>query len=204
MEVGIDPERARKDGLTKEDLARAAMAITDASQFTSRPEEMPEFASDNWGRILWQFKNFSYQQTRFIYRQLVQGDWDDRMLGMFVFFVLYPAFGELAIALRRELTGYRPKRPEGAWRYFEDLTRMGSLGMMVDAAQKSSRFYGFTAWLMGPTGSTIEAGAQALGKTANPAIPLEAKRKAWLKFITQHLPYGSMARRFLEEPKPGR
>ncbi len=195
----IDPDKA-KAGLTYQDLSNAALVMSDVTQFNSRPEEMPEIAGHNWGRVMWQYKNFSYQQSRFVYRQLVQGDFDKRLTGLFVFLVLYPAFGEVAVALRNFLTGYTKARPEGLKRYLDDLARMGTLGMSTDLSVRMGRYGGAVGWAVGPLGGTVDSTSKAISTTME-GQEFEKQRTAWVRALMQHMPYGSMLRQYVDPPK---
>jgi hypothetical protein len=79
-QMGINPQEVRiQNGvLTEAQQIKAARNIVERTQFKVDPQDLPGFASTPLGRIATQFKSFSYNQTAFIGREvldpLLKGD----------------------------------------------------------------------------------------------------------------------------------
>ena len=187
-ELGVNPE---KDSLDLRDRLTAASHLVDMSQFRSRPEDFPSWAADPWGKVLWQFKGFAYNQTRFIAKETIgelrAGRTGRGLRNLLLLATVFPMGGELIRALKDFLMGREPKEFDSLLqRWLDDLVTMGTLGMVSDFARSSSMKGRALEWAVGPTLSgaadVATSGAKvATGGDAGPEVQRLAK---------QHLPLG--------------
>lgn len=64
--LGIDPDSLLKGHLSPDDLQRAAYKAVENTQFRIDPLNLPPSWRGNVGRLITQFKSFSYMQTRYL------------------------------------------------------------------------------------------------------------------------------------------
>ncbi len=197
-ELGIDADAAIKRGsLTQEDRLMAAKKFSDITQFRTRPEDLPAFASTPFGRVAFQFKTFAYNQARLIAKETV-GEIKAGRVGRglrtaFVVATLFPAAGELVRLLRNGITG-RDQEFEDDWaHYLFSLSSAGTLGILSDAWQAAESKRG-TEFLAGP--AATDAGRLA-AILANPDMDTEDKLDALKKYTVQR--YSGPARRLFED-----
>ncbi|MCC6710688.1 MAG: hypothetical protein IT492_24260, partial [Gammaproteobacteria bacterium] len=193
-ELGIDVDRAMVRGkISGDELLIASKRLVDASQFRARPQDLPEFASDPWGKVFFQFKSFAYQQTRLVKKALVD-EIRDREFGrglrnLAILAVLFPLAGEGVRRLRAFLTG-RKRDEEGLMRYLDDAAAVGSLGILWDLIEGSRRRK-FVETAAGPSAGMA---ADVLQTVATKPTDAEA----WKKLVYRHAPLGSIGRRIIE------
>lgn len=191
-DLGVDASTP----LTRADILMAAKKFTDQTQFRSRPENLPAWTTTPWGRVFFQFKQFSYQQARFTLDQTIgelrRGDPLRAGRNLAMFALLGGGMGELIRLLRNLLTG-REDDPEGMERVAKAMASAGALGVMLDATQAMERGKELE-WLAGP-GADMGINAARLGWTwINPDKDIEDKAEATKKFVYRHAPLGSVAR----------
>lgn len=149
QELGVNVEAALKRGaLNGNDLLKAGQQIAEKTQFRSRPLDLPYWASSNSGKLFWQFKNFSYQQFRFLYENLAdevkRGNYGRAARNVMVLGTVFPMVGEVLQDVRSLVT--QSKRPtDPLERYWSDLAGVGAMSMiseLVDASRfdQSERF----------------------------------------------------------------
>ncbi len=197
-ELGIDADAAIKRGsLTQEDRLMAAKKFSDITQFRTRPEDLPAFASTPFGRVAFQFKTFAYNQARLIAKETV-GEIKAGRVGRglrtaFVVATLFPAAGELVRLLRNGITG-RDQEFEDDWaHYLFSLSSAGTLGILSDAWQAAENKRG-TEFLAGPAATDAGRLASIL---ANPDMDTEDKLDALRKYAVQR--YSGPARRLFDD-----
>jgi hypothetical protein len=173
--------RAVSEGeLTPRDLMRAAKSLSDMTQFRSRPQDFPEFASSPYGRMIFQFKSYGYGQARLIYNEFVgeakAGNFGRAARTFAILTTVYPAGGEVMRNISNIITG-KQDDSKGLERYFGDMFMSGALGIFSDAAQSGEVGKG-TEMIAGPTLSTAgEAvsitaqGGKGLGRALVRRIP---------------------------------
>lgn len=78
--LGLNPRDVIANGgqLTEDDLATAARSFVERTQFKVDPQDLPGWASTPLGKLFFQFRSFSYNQTAFLKREIIdpllQGD----------------------------------------------------------------------------------------------------------------------------------
>lgn len=197
-ELGINAASAvRRGKLDPDEVLLAAKKFTDMTQFRSRPEDMPEFASSEWGKVFWQFKNFSYQATRLFYRSLVgelqAGNFGRAARNLLILSTIYPLTGAAVNAIRNLLKG-REEEDEGLQLYLKSAAAAGALGIVYDSLQSAGRGK-VLEFLAGPTVSDVAK----LGQIAAADDDAEDKAEKLGKFVIQRAPGGTILERMLAE-----
>lgn len=185
-------ERAiRTKKLGADDVLMAAKRFSDLTQFRSRPQDIPEFASTPWGKVFFQFKSFSYNQTKLLYRTTVgefkRGEFGRGLRNLLILGTLFPLTGEAIRQLRALLTG-RELKEEGLARYLEAAASVGSLGILYDMIESGSNRRG-SEFLLGPTGGDV---ARLMDVAA-----AKNKTKAAGRWLKQRTPLTRVAERLL-------
>jgi hypothetical protein len=199
-ELGIDADGALKaGGLTEEDLLRAAKKFSDVTQFRSRPQDMPEFASTPWGRVVFQFKSFAFHQAQLVAKQtageLRSGNVGRGTRNLLILGALFPAAGQLVKILRNGITGREDKEFESAWAaWWDAMGQAGALGIMMDGtrAAMSGRVGRVTGFLAGPSAGFVDDAAVLFTTLQDPEKDGEAKMKAIQRWYRRHGPLGSV------------
>lgn len=183
-EFGVNVEEALKRGsLTDDDVLLVAKKFSDITQFRSRPQDLPLFASSPAGKVFFQFKSFIYGQTRLLYRETL-GELRNKNFGraarnLLILGTVFPLAGEVIADIRSAVTG-RERTSKDLERYFENIGQVGAMGILYDAlrAGESNRGVDFIAGpTVGDAGELINiAGkddkAKNLGKFTLRRIPL--------------------------------
>jgi len=182
-QMGIDVETALKRGnLDGDDILLIAKKFTNLTQFRSRPQDLPLFASSEAGKVFFQFKNFIYGQTRLVYRETVEelrsGDYSRAVRNTLLLATVFPLTGEIIKDVRSVVTG-RKRDTKGLERYFEDIAQVGALGFFADALE-AGRFGSGTELLVGPT---IGEGGQIIDILGRPN-----RDKNISKFLLKRIP----------------
>jgi hypothetical protein len=169
-ELGIELAEGQTE-LTADNVLMAAKKMSSATQFTARPEDMPIWASTPAGKVLFQFKNFGYNQARFAYRSVIgeakKGHYGRAMRNLIILATLYPLAGEGVLAVRNFLLG-RERSDEGLKRYLNDIVAVGSLGLIGDIFEAISDAWRLPGLLGGPTADDVIKGLRGIGAAVKP------------------------------------
>ena len=154
-DLGIDAQKLLQQGkLLDDDILMAAKKFSDLTQFRSRPQDLPLFASTPMGKVFFQFKNFIYGQTRLFNKVLIgelrSGNYGKAMRNLLVLTTLFPLTGEAINSIRSIITG-RKRNEEGLERYIDDITAVGAMGIFGDLLESSRFGQSLTESLVGPT-----------------------------------------------------
>lgn len=204
-EFGVDT--TGKQVLTDDDVLMMAKKFTDITQFRSRPQDLPLFASSNIGKVFFQFKNFIYNQTRLVARETIgelsRGNFGRGTRNLLILSTIFPLTGEAIADIRAMITG-RKRESKGLTRYFENIGQVGGMGMFYDAIKSAGIGRGLE-YIVGPTfgdaGDLLTATTEAV----------QGKPKNLGKFFTKRIPI--ISNRVTESafpsaqktpPKPGR
>lgn len=158
-ELGVDPDEVIARGyFTPEEKAVAAQTFVERTQFLANPSDLPMFASSPSGKILFQFKTFTYQQARFVTQELKnsfgRGDYKRGFRNLFILSTVFPMTGEVLADVRSLIT--QEKRPTKFLdRYISDVFSAGTYGLFYDFYKSAEK------------GKTSEA---LLGSTVGDAI----------------------------------
>ena len=155
-ELGIRTSNLAED-FTEKELLQVAQKMSFLTQFRSRPIDLPLFSASPEGKVVFQFKNFAYNQTRFVKNQL-QKEWRAGDIGRFsravmILGILYPMTGEVIADVRSLITG--STRPTNFFdRYLENIFNTGAVGIWGDVIN-SLDFDRFLEFAAGPTATTV-------------------------------------------------
>ncbi len=181
-ELGVDVDKAIARGsLTQDERLMAAKKFSDLTQFRTRPEDLPAFASTPLGRVAFQFKNFAYNQARLIAKETV-GEIREGRVGRglrtaFVIATLFPAAGELVRLLRNGITGREQDFESDVEHYFTALSSAGTLGILQDAIT-SAQSGKSLEFLAGPAAGDLANLGNIIGdKDTDVGEKLQALRK---------------------------
>lgn len=157
-ELGISPDTALNRGnLIERELLRAGNLMSSKTQFLSEPLYLPAWASSPEGKVVFQFKNFAFNQALFVKRQLLspQVPLTRKIRTLAILSLVYPMSGEVLGDIRSLLTGV--KRPTKAWdRYWSNIAMAGTWGLAMDFWE-AARFRRVAEQIGGPTvGSVAE------------------------------------------------
>jgi hypothetical protein len=181
--MGIDVASALKKGsLSPEDLVTAGQRAVDLTQFKVDPIDMPPLWASSGAKILTQFKNFAYQQGKFIINEVGAEAKNGNFAPLTRYLILGAIVGEPFADIKAWIRG--KERPTGAARVVDNMQQVGGLGIISDAVKAvdggTSRIASF---IMGPTvsdavnltsniGSASKGKPLPLAKQAVNAIPI--------------------------------
>ncbi|MEM5853847.1 MAG: hypothetical protein QW228_05760 [Candidatus Aenigmatarchaeota archaeon] len=160
-ELGINTAEVLKRGkLLENELLRAGFRIQELTQFRYRPADFPAFYASEFGRLMFQFKSFAYNQTLFLKKQLIdefsKGRIGRGIRNLLIFSLIFPIGGEVLADIRSLIRG--EKRPTNALdRYLSDIFTVGGVGIISDLLE-SARKKRLAETILGPAlGSGTEA-----------------------------------------------
>lgn len=161
-ELGVNPNTVLERGsLVKNELLKAGNIFTTKTQFLSEPLYLPAWASSPEGKVVFQFKNYAYNQALFMKNHLAT-QWSQRNYAgvvrtLGILGLVFPMTGEVLGDIRSIITG--AKRPTKAWdRYWSNIAMAGTFGLALDFWE-SARYRRLASSFGGPTlGSVAELG----------------------------------------------
>lgn len=148
--------------LTEEDLLTAGQKMTDWTQFSLDPGNLPAFFASPTGKVIFQFKNFAYNQAKFLKNRIVtqaeRGDWKGLGRTLLLMGTLFPMSSEVLLDVRSLVT--QEKRPTNLLdRYLQDVMNMAGFGLVGETMRTA--YYGKLAeGVLGPTVGTAVDFAQ--------------------------------------------
>jgi hypothetical protein len=202
-DMGLNPDVLLKIGKVEGNSALiAAKKFSDVTQFRSGPLDLPAFASTPAGKVFFQFKSFTYNQTRLVYDELVgeakAGRWGRGLRTLLAIATVYTIAGEAIADLRSLLPGKPERKDDGPLkRYLEDVAQAGALGFAYDVLE-SGAFGRAVDFFAGPTLSTIGEGINAIMR---PAATTETRLRRIAKFASQQTTPTALLYRWLVPDK---
>ena len=180
----FNPEEAIKAGqLTADQLQQAGQKAVNITQFKTRPIDLPPTWSSAWGRLLTQFKSFSYKHAQFIKNEVLvpalkREDFKPLLRYTILGLVVGEGIADLkALVRRRE----RPTNPTE--RALDNLSSVGGIGLLQDAINASQRgSEAVMSFLAGPSVSDIAK------ITGGVALALQGKPKTIGRFALGNIP----------------
>jgi hypothetical protein len=158
--IGRKLERNVPVQLTEDDFLNAANRFTRATRFGPNPLNMPAWSNSAYGKSMLQFKNYFYNQTRFLLEHTVgeamSGNVGRATRNLMILTTVLPPAGAVEIALQNLIRGQATNNDftsiDG---YINDLSAVGGIGIMkqvFDATTTPDRILNFAA---GPTATTL-------------------------------------------------
>lgn len=165
--LGLDYDTIIKRGaLTAEDLLTAAGREVRFAQFSPDAASLPLYWRHPFGRVVAQFKTFSFSQSKFIRDQVFNEALHGNPKPLAAMLTLYPATGEMvastldAIKGRERPNAFNPAAPfTDLERYVETLSYVGTMGLLYNATL-ASRYDDLASFVVGPTMSDLFGGIQ--------------------------------------------
>lgn len=150
---GINVDDALKAGkLSEDDLINAGRKAVETTQFTTRVLDMPPSWTGTWGKVLTQFKNFSYKQGEFVASEVIQPALKGNLQPLMRYTILGMIFGEISGDLKALVRG--SKRPEKLLdRMVDNIAQIGGAGApaeLLDAIRRRGRL-GLYEFIAGPS-----------------------------------------------------
>lgn len=190
VRLGLDPDAVRRAGgvLTDAEQIRAARSIVERTQFRVDPQDLPQWTSHPIGKMAAQFKTFSYNQTAFVKRELIDEARKGNVLPLVRFAILAPVAQAAATETRNALQG-RESEEDPGMRVLQ--YALGPLGVAGDVSRTlfginskyvpiERRTAQFVGSLAGPTAGTatelLGAGLNALEGNLTPAARLALRQ----------------------------
>lgn len=164
--LGLDLDEVVRKGWYRDNpvaqqqmLERVAYEAGRTTQFIQDITRTPLYWHTPFGRVMFQFKTFAFNQGKFVRDNVLKEAVEGNLQPLATLLTVYPAAGHLvnqAVDLFRE----HPKRYNGLEAYVRDLAAVGGFGMMYSIVNSLSYRQGLDQ-LVGPTvsdvGRTLEA-----------------------------------------------
>lgn len=132
--LGLDADAvvARGGKLDAQQQRVAARNIDERTQFQVDPQDLPGWANSPWGKVVTQFGSFSYNQSAFVWREVVQKALEGDTRPLVRFAILAPLAQAAATETRNLVQGRDPEEstPKRVSQYV-----LGPLGKVGDAAR---------------------------------------------------------------------
>ncbi|MGQ9847525.1 MAG: hypothetical protein ACUVQP_08515, partial [Bacteroidales bacterium] len=180
----FNPEKALKLGkLTEEQLQQAAQKAVELTQFKTRPIDLPPTWSSLGGRLLTQFKTFSYKHGQFIKDEVLMPAIRGKNYGPLIrYLILGLIVGEGIADVKAFIRG-RERPTNLVERALDNLASVGGFGLLQDVMQTAQRGpEAVLNWIAGPTTSDV---AKLAGGTG---LALQGKPKTLGRFALGNIP----------------
>ena len=183
--LALNPEKILANkGLSERELLTAGKLVSDITQFRHGAMELPLWWTSAGGRIVTQFKKYAYNQTRFLWENMVKEAGKGNLKPLLIFLTAFPVLGEM-VGDVRALIGAK-KRPsfkeQPIQRLIENISWVGGMGIALDYLRALRYRGGSFSFLGGPTFGTVAGFGDAMGKLiyGPPMLkePLGAKKEA--------------------------
>jgi len=174
--LGVSADKVLKDGLTEDDILRAANSFSRETQFAADELALPLFWTTPEGRLITQFKTFSFNQAKLLNKSFKKSPIGTPLRIVALASTIGVTVSEISDFLRGKTKKEQETFLNRAWGGF--LT-IGGYGLISDIAESEGRFgeKGLLQLLAGPTGGDvveiISKGAAALGIGAETVIERE-------------------------------
>ncbi len=134
--LGLDAEAVIEQGgkLTEEQLIQAARSIVERTQFKVDPQDLPGWTASPWGKLLTQFRTFSYNQSAFIGREILGPAVKERNVAPLLRFMLLSIPVGAAITETKNVLRNRKSEEDPNKRLFQYFSQAGGLGLGQDIA----------------------------------------------------------------------
>lgn len=132
-EMGLDANEiaARGGELTQGEIDRAARKMVERTQFKVDPQDLPVWMDSPWGKLIGQFRTFSYNQSAFIGREVIGPALSGDVGPLMRFLILAPVAGAASSELRN-LIANRPSEEDPTKRVLQYFQKAGGLGIVSD------------------------------------------------------------------------
>jgi len=150
----IDPKEVLKKGIVTDEMQQtAAQQVTNITQFRAGPLDLPLFFTSPEGKLLAQFKTFSFNQAKMVKNLLKEEVAKGNLRPLITAVALMPILGEGVKDLRGLLSG-QVRDSKGMERILDNISAVGAAGMLNDLWASAS-YNNIEGAMLGPTGSDI-------------------------------------------------
>jgi hypothetical protein len=162
---GLDPdEAAKKAALDFDELLLAGKKFSDRSQGRTGVPDLPLPASTQWGRLITQFKPYTYNLGKLLAREIIgeakAGRWGRGLRTLLIAAAILPLSEEAYQRFRNLITGREDKNEGPIRRYFERVISAALMGPLSDAFS-AARYGRLAEWSIGAVPSSIVRGVEA-------------------------------------------
>lgn len=182
--------------VTENQVLRAGQIFSERTQFLNDPASLPAFASSDWGKVLFQFKNFAYNQSILIKEEMSKSP-TRALRTLIILGTVFPMTAEVTTDIRSLVTQQKKPTPF-VDRYLWNITHSGSLGLVTDVLL-SAKYKGLAEAGLGPTLSGV---AQLGEATYSSATSLDAE--PLLKFLFRRTGVGRIPVNVFSPPREGK
>lgn len=148
---GVDIQVVIKEGLSEMDLQKAGQAAVNLSQFKVRPIDLPVTWNSTLGKVMTQFKSFSYKQGEFVVNEILKPALKGNVAPLSRYLLLGIIVGEGTNDIKAKLTG-RERPTDPLERAAENVSSVGGAGYVqsaLEALQYGEK--GIMEFVAGPT-----------------------------------------------------
>ncbi len=163
--LGIDAQLVLSKGiLSPQDEITAARNVVERTQFKVDPQDLPWWASTPLGKLVMQFRTFSYNQSAFMWREVIEPAIKDHNVKPLIRFMVYGGATGAALTEMQDFIKGRDTSGENLKDYISRYyQRVGGVGVLGD----------ILAGLNPPGGSGYQSGEryamQAVGTALGPS-----------------------------------
>jgi hypothetical protein len=153
LDKQIDVAKVKsRGGFTKQELLDIGFEGARATQFLTRPQDMPTFFSMPEARMFNQFKSFAVQQSALVWRVFKELPPAQKARTLATLGINYPISGAIVNSIRDGLKDRDPKEVSELESYVRAMATVGGMGILYDMLTQSSyNQAGWGAYIAGPT-----------------------------------------------------
>jgi hypothetical protein len=155
--LGLDGKKIAERGgvLTEEEFLRAGQTLSTAANFWGDSLSMPAFSQSEWGRVLYQFKSFIVQQSKFMKDYAIKPALRDGDITPLTKLMLAGGVtGELIQDLK-SMARAKPRTVEGWERLLSNYAAFGTFGILGDMWESTVTPGRVAGQVIGPAGSDV-------------------------------------------------
>jgi len=160
--------------MTEQDLINAGRKISQETQFSTKPGELPQGWETPVGRVVTQFKGFAYKQSGFVKKELQRvaseaskGNFKPLAGALVAYGVGAPLAGEIINDARSLVTNNKRQDNSPLERYLDDIASGSSLGLLDNVGGLLGQYgdTGVLSTLFGAFGGDVAKTAGAVADT---------------------------------------
>lgn len=174
--LGLDPEVLLKGKLTNTMLQEGANRFVNSTQFRASQLDLPLFWSSPWGKLMTQFKSFSFNHAKFIRDEVLREAKAGNVAPLVRFLAIGGITGEVVADASSALRA-RPRPENLAFRILDNLSYVGGIGLVSDMFRSALSGSGMLAEAVaGPALSDVFDYASALAQLTQGEAKPTAKK----------------------------
>lgn len=165
-QLGLDAAAIAKRGgqLLPEEYLKAGQTLSTAVNFWGDSLSMPAFSQSEWGRVLYQFKSFVIQQSRFMKNYAIKPAVEHGDVGPLLKLMIAGQLSGEFIQDVKSGARAKPRTVEGWSRILSNYAAFGTFGILGDMWESTVDPGRVAGQIIGPTGSDIANLAYGTGQ----------------------------------------